>query len=538
VADKIGDLQKISSGARAWVLASRAAAPSPFQALTVAGPVPLPSFGTNVDANDPARDLAAGQSETAIGATATGRVMVAWNDVTGFLSPDSTLLIGSNTGVGLSNDGAKSFVDLIGLPNPNPEQVWAGDPAVVALDDSHFAVSSLYFPSFAACRTPTSVAQLTIAVTVATLSADGSSATFGPPIPIAAAGNACALPPPPFPGDPPPPPPDPNTALLDKDAMSYDPLSRTLAISYTRFGFVGSGLGQIELVRARVPAVAERLSAKSFGPPVVVWPEEQFCDPGVMPSEAARCGAENQGAYVSAGPRGDSYVAWERNIDTNVFTFPNDPYVYIHAARVPRRASSAAVGGPANPVLISAGQQNGSPDGLGTRSTDAFPIPGFNRFTGNDFPRIAVNAPLGTVIVVWNDASLHGLGDIWMRSASPDLAQLTPTVQVNDNSDYTLHTMPAVSVRADGTICTSWYDRGLSGPDSTVTDYVGECRPTPSANAPDFRITTGSTDWAGTSSLITPNFGDYTDNVSAGGTTYFTWTDGRLGTPQPFVDSR
>ncbi len=53
----------------------------------------------------------------------------------------------------------------------------------------------------------------------------------------------------------------------------------------------------------------------------------------------------------------------------------------------------------------------------------------------------------------------------------------------------------------------------------------------------DFRITTGSSDWNGTSSLITPNVGDYTDNASAGNTTYYTWSDGRLGVPQPFVDS-
>jgi hypothetical protein len=52
------------------------------------------------------------------------------------------------------------------------------------------------------------------------------------------------------------------------------------------------------------------------------------------------------------------------------------------------------------------------------------------------------------------------------------------------------------------------------------------------------RITTGSTDWAGTGSLIDPNFGDYTDNATDGTRTYFTWSDGRIGVPQPFVDSR
>ena len=84
----------------------------------------------------------------------------------------------------------------------------------------------------------------------------------------------------------------------------------------------------------------------------------------------------------------------------------------------------------------------------------------------------------------------------------------------------------------------SWYDRRIAGPNSATTDYFGEIRATPTTSARDFRITTGSTDWTNTSSLITPNFGDYTDNASTGSTTYYTWSDGRLGIPQPFVDHR
>ena len=45
-------------------------------------------------------------------------------------------------------------------------------------------------------------------------------------------------------------------------------------------------------------------------------------------------------------------------------------------------------------------------------------------------------------------------------------------------------------------------------------------------------------DWTNTSSIITPNFGDYTDQASVGLTTYYTWSDGRLGVPQPFTDER
>jgi hypothetical protein len=183
------------------------------------------------------------------------------------------------------------------------------------------------------------------------------------------------------------------------------------------------------------------------------------------------------------------------------------------------------------------GQINSSSSG-GVRSLDAQVIAGYNRGTGNDFPRIAYDHATNELLVEWNDSSAHPLGDIWMRALDRNLGFASRIVKVNDDSDYTLHFLPAISVRDDGTICSSWYDRRRSAPDSAVTDYYGECRTGPTSNATDFRITTGSTDWTNTSSLIVPNFGDYTDNATDGTHTYFNWSDGRLGVPQPFVDSR
>ena len=87
-------------------------------------------------------------------------------------------------------------------------------------------------------------------------------------------------------------------------------------------------------------------------------------------------------------------------------------------------------------------------------------------------------------------------------------------------------------------------DLGLTVDEDDAGRTVGSnsgnlyCRLDPTNQSPDFRITTGSTDWAATSSLIDPNFGDYTDNTSTGTRTYFIWSDGRIGVPQPFVDSR
>jgi hypothetical protein len=187
--------------------------------------------------------------------------------------------------------------------------------------------------------------------------------------------------------------------------------------------------------------------------------------------------------------------------------------------------------------VVSAGQPNGNAAG-GVKSLGNVAIAGYNRGPGNDFPRLTLNPRTGDPVIAWNDASLHPLGDIWLRTARPRLTGLGPTQRVNDDDSFALHFLPAVSVRTNGTICTSWYDRRLTGPDSARTDYFGECRATAQTPAPDFRITTGNTDWANTSSISSPNFGDYTDNTSRGTTTYFTWSDGRLGVPQPFVDHR
>ena len=511
VRGQVADEKMLSSGARAWILG-----PQKPVAATVLPPAQTPTFGSNLDAALPQEDLAGGQSETAIAATNTRgqrRVLVAWNDASAFLQPNSTLPRGSGTGVGYSSDGGRQFRDLIGLPNGNPDQQWVGDPSIVRIDASHFAVSSLYFPSFAACLDGRP-AFLTTAISIATVSGDGSTVRFGAPVTGPFAGNACGL----FTNHP-----NPNIALLDKPFLAYDAASRTLALSYTRFGLVaGSGLGQVELVRAHVPSDPATLRSRSFSGPIVVWPEQQL--------------QENSGSYPAVAPGGDTYVAWERNLDTNLFG-SGDPFIHEHIALVPAGVNHVTIGGRSNPRVVTSGQINSSRTG-GVRSLDAQVIAGYNRGTGNDFPRLAYDPAANQLLVEWNDSSAHPLGDIWMRALGRRLGFASHIVKVNDDSDYTLHFLPAISVRKDGTICSSWYDRRRSAPDSAITDYYGECRSDPSHNATDFRITTGSTDWTNTSSLIVPNFGDYTDNATDGTRTYFTWSDGRLGIPQPFVDSR
>jgi hypothetical protein len=521
VAEFLPHPEVLSQGARAWL--QRPGGGPTARAFAT------PALGTNVDANDPQLDLAAGQSETAIAAQtgSAGRqlVLAGWNDASGILFTDSTDRRASGTGIGLSADGARSFTDLIGLPNNNIDQQWQGDPAIASLGDGrHFAIASLYFPSLRAC-TDGLPAELTIAVSIARVDATGRSASFSRPIPVAEASDACDE-------------NAPTIDLLDKDWVAYDPQSRTLALSYTRFVLSqdAQSLGQVEVARAKVPLNPLQLRSGDFSAPEVVWPDEPPCPPGTPSSESTRCGAVNTGAYVTLAAGGDTYVAWERNIDS-LFSASGDPYVYIHAAVLPPGVHRPTVGGPGAPFVVTTGQANSNAAG-GVKSLGNVAIAGYNRGLGNDFPRAVYDRKAQQLLVAWNDASSHPLGDIWMRAMTPRLAGRATIQRVNSDNTFALHFLPAISVRTDGTICTSWYDRRLFSPDSTRTDYFAECRPSAGSSQPDFRITTASTDWNATSSLIVPNFGDYTDTTASGPVTYFTWSDGRLGVPQPFVDRR
>jgi len=538
VASHLGNTDRLSSGLRTWL------AGGPLRAARALNKAPSTTMGTNIDANDPALDLAAGQSETAIAAQRHGAatlVLGGWNDISGSITAPTTRA-GSLTGVGLSGDGGGHFTDLIGLPNKNTDQQWSGDPSIASLGNGHFAVSSLYYPAASACSDGRP-AHGTIAVSIATVNAAGTGATFTSPVPVAQPGDLCTL------GTP---RQSKQLSVLDKDWVSYDPSSRTLAVSYTRLFFPpepvcgptscttppGShtGTGQIETIRAHVPLNPAALNTASMTKPMVVWGEEPACPRRTPSSEKARCGAVDQGAYVAVAPGGDTYLGWERNIDSNMLG-SGDPYVYIHAALIPARSNHPSVGGPSHPIILSTRQPHANRAG-GVKSLDTVPIAGYSRGPGQDFPRLAIDASTHSVVFVWNDASLHPLGDVWLRAAPFGLGRLGSTVRVNDDASYSLHFMPAVSVREDGTICTSWYDRRLHGANSTRTDYFADCRTSATRNGEDIRITTGATDWAATSSQIDPNFGDYTDNATDGTHTYFTWSDGRLGIPQPFTDHR
>jgi hypothetical protein len=231
-------------------------------------------------------------------------------------------------------------------------------------------------------------------------------------------------------------------------------------------------------------------------------------------------------------------VAWERNWYTNQYN--GDPYIYIHAAEILSGTRTPKIrGGPGNPIVVTTGQLNSNVNG-GVKSLDLVSIPGYNRpfpfrNYSNDFPRIAWDQIGQRIVIIWNDASHHPMGDIFSRAFETGLASPGPIEKVNTDNTGALHMFPAICFESNGFMVTSWYDRRDFVPNSTWTDLFADIRPSPFAASHNFKVTTTPSDWNTTFSIIDPKFGYYTDNACTGNSAFFTWSDGRLGYSQPFV---
>ena len=141
-------------------------------------------------------------------------------------------------------------------------------------------------------------------------------------------------------------------------------------MSYTRFFLIaGSGAGQIEMVRAHLPSQPQLLTHASFSAPVVVWPEQHR--------------QVNSGSYPVVAPNGDTYVAWERNID-NVQTASGDPFIHEQIARVRAGANQVSVGGPAE----SAGGDDGTAEQQPDRRCSLAERPGHRRLQPGNRQRL------------------------------------------------------------------------------------------------------------------------------------------------------
>ncbi len=483
----------------------------------------------NVAASNLAEDVAPngtrgyGQSETSVAANGP-YVVEAWNDATSFFAPcGSPQHKEEGTGFAFSRDGGKTFTDLGGLPNNDCSfetgYVYGGDPTVETVTIG--GVRYFYIGSLFNAVNGTGPSEL--AMSACTVTGSGASANLacGQPI-VVARSSECTS----FDGFR-------ACAFLDKDFLTVDPVRQRLYMSYTEFGFTAQPnsieLAVCNISNPSVPACHNGGAGPGTRPPYMV----------VQPSPSNGC--ENEGAYpaVDVGS-GDVYVAFEHNAGTNVFSFggpcASDPVRNI-VKRIPfsHLTLPTASGGASNTAAVN------------VTSMDSAFIPGYDRFPANDFPRIAVSRPSGTVSIVWNDSRYHPMGDILMQSYT--LGALSPASGLLRLNQHTggLHFLPALrNPDSAGRLNVSWYERATANTTVTNVYEAPGVSPRATATPPSTLITNVATDWSAVSSDITPNFGDYTDNYVLAtpnapyvdGTVAISWADGRHGTPQAFFAKR
>lgn len=512
-----------------------------------------PGAGPNVDAARVSEDVseagvpAQGQSETSI-AAAGPYVVEAWNDATTFVSNcPSAMSKEEGTGLGFSANGGKSFTDLGGLPNRNCRKyLYSGDPSVAAYrvgGRTYFYISSLYLPV-------NGLGPTKVAFDACKVVGSGSSATLscGQPV-VSASSSQCQL----FRvhkklrvG---------FCSFLDKDFIAVDPARGRLYTTISDFLLNGS-LGP------KVTMSACDLGNRSGGTgPAGGTPAAPVCKHGTALHKVSkhlevgrpyftvarqdRRGCDNEGSMPAVDPAtGTAYVGYEYNSDTALglsFTpgcqGPATPIQNVltkEPLRCLRLTTTSPCAGPAARTSVP----------VITMAADF--IPGYSRFPGNDFPRLAVSDRFGTVSMVWNDARFHPFGDILLqsfRAKSLRPVQAKP-VRLDRPHNAGLSFLPAVrSATRSGVLDVTWFSRSSVSTSLTNVDGALGVSPMATSTPPNVRITDVASDWDHNSSFIDPNFGDYTDNAVSvtgrwpyvGSTLYVAWSDGRLGIPQPFA---
>jgi hypothetical protein len=498
------------------------------------------SFAEDVN---PAGVRADGQSETSIAASGPF-VVEAWNDSTGFLSScPSPMAKEELTGFGFSANGGKSFTDLGGLPNAQcNKDLLEGDPSVAAYrvgGSTYFYISSLF-------NSPTGLGLSKIAINACKVVGSGPGATLSCSQPITVANSTqcekfkisstrfakfCSF--------------------LDKEFMAIDPAHGRLYMSYTDFLIRQPFPTQVDLAACDLgnasggPGPAGGTPAapvcKNGTPPVQVSPKFFQGKPYFVVAKPDPTGCVNEGAYPAADPvTGAVYTAYEHNWSTDLFPPCNgaatptaDVMTKTPLSCLPLKTFAACPGPKATTSVP-------------VTSLIATPVPGYNRFPASDFPRLAVSDRYSTVSMVWNDTRFHPLGDILLQSfhtASLAPVQAHPVV-LDRPASGGLHMLPALrTATAAGRLDVTWYSRSTPTTANTNVDGVLGVNPlTTSTPASNVRITTVASNWLTNTSIIFPNFGDYTDAALTttgtapfvGKTLYVAWSDGRFSVPQPF----
>jgi hypothetical protein len=540
---KLGKRYQASAGAWAFCRGAQKAKPAKQRAGALA-----PGTPRNVDAASPAEDVSPaglpgqGQSETSI-AAAGPYVVEAWNDATGFVSRcPSPMSKEELTGFGFSANGGKSFTDLGGVPNPGCHHyLLEGDPSVVAYrvgGQTYFYISSLYDSVRG-----TGLSEL--AVNACKVTGSGGSATLscGKPV-VAAVSSQC------------------ETlgsgkhkttfcSFLDKEYLALDPAHGRLYVSYSDFLFTSNFGTAVDLAACdlgnpaggRGPAGGTPAApvCRHGSPQVKVSKHLSVGKPYLTLAPPDPRGCENEGAYPAADPRSHAvYVAYEYNLDTAQFipacqgaSTPLSEVLTKAAAHCLQLATVSPCAGASTRTAVP------------IVSLSSTIVPGYNRGFTNDFPHPAVSDRYRTVSMVWNDSRYHPLGDILLQSFRlSDLHPVQAKPLVVDRPHHGgLSMFPAVRwASRSGRLDVSWYSRASAQTVNTDVDAALGVSPLATATPPNVRITNVATNWINDSSLIVPNFGDYTDNAVTvtghppyvGSTVYFAWSDGRLGIPQPF----
>ena len=484
----------------------------------------------NVAASNLAEDVAPngtrgyGQSETSVAANGP-YVVEAWNDATSFFAPcGSPQYKEESTGFAFSANGGATFTDLGGLPDNNcaapTGHVYAGDPTVETATIG--GVRYFYIGSLFNSVNGTGPSELAMSVCTATGTGASANLACGQPVVVARSSDCLQINGRQF------------CSFLDKEFLTVDPVRQRLYMSYTEFGFLSQPdtieLAVCDISSPSVPSCHNGGGGSGPRPSYMI----------VQPAPSNGC--ENEGSYPAVDlTTGDVYVAFEHNWATNVFNSgspcASDPVREI-VKRIPfsHLTLPSAAGGASNTAAIN------------VTSLDSAFIPGYNRFPANDFPRIAVSRPSGTVSIVWNDARYHPLGDILMQSYT--LGTLSPAsglVQLNRHTGG-LHFLPALrNADSAGKLNVSFYERATGNTALTsVYEAVGVSPRAVATPASNTLITNVATDWSAVSSDIVPNFGDYTDNYVRATpsapyvdtTVAISWSDGRNGAPQAFFAKR
>lgn len=536
---KLGKIFQASAGAQTFCFGLQRNGPVSNQ-RPAAGPRAGVAVPANVNTASLAEDVSPsgvrgyGQSETSI--AASGRYVVeAWNDSTTFFSPcPSPANKEESTGFAFSANGGRSFTDLGGLPNAHcTTDLYVSDPSVAAYrvgGSTYFYISSMY-------DSPNGTGSSMIALTACKVTGAGSGATLACGQPVIIASSTFCMKEQIGPG---------QTAtfcnFLDKDFITIDPAHHRLYTTFTEFPINVGGFGsRIEL------GVCDLGSAAGGSGPAGGTPAAPVCENNkagrhtyliVVPADATGC--ENEGAYPAVDPvTGDVYIGYESNWGTSLGTLApcdttpvSDVLAVVPARCLPlaRHATCGASAARGVPVV----------------SLESAFVPGYNRFPGSDFPRLAVSDPARTVSMVWNDTRFHPEGDILLQSFNlGSLARVQAAPVVLDRPVAGgLNFLPGLrGADARGNLDVVWYSRhSVNTSDTNVFAAIGVNPRTLTAPASNTLITSAASNWDHAVSDIVPNFGDYTDDAMAvtgsppyvGSTLYIAWSDGRIGVPQPF----